>query len=517
MATLLLYGWHATRESSPATAEPAALLGPTALTIVPGIHLLGGLEPAAAYVVDTSAGLVLVDAGLDADAGALKKQMAKLGLDWQRLRAIFLTHVHGDHSGGAEHLRRATGATVYAGARDAQILRAGKPRSAFFGSLLWRGTAQPTAVDVELHGNERIAIGNAVFHSLASPGHSPGSVCYLLEMDGKREFFSGDVIMSLTGHALSISKLKRPLGTYAAYLSQRGRGDAVAFLDTLTRLRALPVPDLVLPGHPRNDGTPQSPRLSEARWQALLDDGIADMKRLIARAQAHPPSFLDSGPKRLSTHLYFCGLLEGAPVYGFVAASRFFVVDAPGGALLTDFVSSRMRELDKASATPAAPTAVLLTSGGERATSGLADLVKRTGATVVVAADGMARVKEICPPGTRIISAAELPEQGWFEARSSALLGPGLATVAYQVVLDDKKILFSGGLPVPVHNEIAVRRLFADIEARRSIAEFLGSLKQLEQFHPDAWLPSWPLEGHNANLHDRDWQEILEDNRDLVR
>src|SRR5262249_25101630 len=40
-------------------------LGPTALTLVPGVHLLGRLEPSAAYVVETPEGLVLIDAGLD--------------------------------------------------------------------------------------------------------------------------------------------------------------------------------------------------------------------------------------------------------------------------------------------------------------------------------------------------------------------------------------------------------------------------------------------------------------------
>ena len=61
-----------------------------------------------------------------------ESQMAELGLDWKHVRAILLTHVHGDHSGGAEWLRAATGARIYAGEGDVPVLRSGKPREAFF-------------------------------------------------------------------------------------------------------------------------------------------------------------------------------------------------------------------------------------------------------------------------------------------------------------------------------------------------------------------------------------------------
>ena len=92
-------------------------LGRSSVEVAPGLYMIGGLAPSAVYVIDTSEGLILVDSGLDQDAGLLKSEMAKLGLDWKRVRAILLTHVHGDHSGGAEALRSATGAKVYAGRR----------------------------------------------------------------------------------------------------------------------------------------------------------------------------------------------------------------------------------------------------------------------------------------------------------------------------------------------------------------------------------------------------------------
>src|SRR5262249_31541573 len=153
------------------------------VTLARGLHLLGGLSPAAAYVVETPAGLVLIDAGLEPDAHSVKAQMTSLRLDWRQLRAILLTHAHGDHSGGAEHLRAATGARIYAGSGDSAVLRAGGPRDAIYSTFFVPDDIRPvrTVVDVELHGGETLEFGDAHFRTIAAPGHTPGSVCYLLE------------------------------------------------------------------------------------------------------------------------------------------------------------------------------------------------------------------------------------------------------------------------------------------------------------------------------------------------
>src|SRR5262245_48809158 len=97
-----------------------------------GIHLLQNLGPAVAYIVETSDGLVLIDSGLDGSGAWLAREMDGKGLDATRVRTILLTHAHGDHSLGADRLRRATGAKVYAGRDDCQVLRKGAPKEAFF-------------------------------------------------------------------------------------------------------------------------------------------------------------------------------------------------------------------------------------------------------------------------------------------------------------------------------------------------------------------------------------------------
>src|SRR5205814_2565119 len=120
-------------------------------------------------------------------------------------------------------------------------------------------TIGPTTVAVELSGEQPVTIGDVAFQAVCTPGHTPGSVCYFMEKDGRRVLFSGDVVWSLSAGGNPRDPLSRPLGTYTAYLPPLYRGDVDAFLATLRRLAGLPPPQIVLPGHPRNDRVPMSP------------------------------------------------------------------------------------------------------------------------------------------------------------------------------------------------------------------------------------------------------------------
>src|SRR5262249_49942933 len=151
---------------------------------------------------------------------------------------ILLTHVHGDHCGGAERLRGETGAKVYAGRDDAAGLRAGTPREAFFSTYyVPHHDPPPTTLAVELKGGETITVGDTQFRAVATPGHTPGSICYLMERRGLRALFAGDVISMLQGDPKSHSPAAKPLGTYSAYLAPRYRGDAGLYLASLRELR----------------------------------------------------------------------------------------------------------------------------------------------------------------------------------------------------------------------------------------------------------------------------------------
>jgi metallo-beta-lactamase class B len=505
LAAVVVVGYrrHTGRREDAEAAAPHVLT-PKASTIVPGIHLLGGLAPAAAYVVETSEGLILIDAGLRADL--VKREMASLKLDWRRLRAILLTHVHGDHCGGAQELRAATGAKLYAGRGDAAVLRAGAAREVYFSTFpMTVPTPGPTTVDVELDGEETIVLGDTRITALATPGHTPGSVCYRMERGEQRALFSGDILWALSDEGT-------PLGTYAAYLAPRYRGDVDAFLATLRRLRAMPAPQLLLPGHPRNDPVPQRPNLSQERWEAILDAGIRDMEQLKARYARDGTPFLDGVPRQLLPDLYYLGDFQDVAVYGLLSSSRLILVNAPGGPGLRGFVNAR---LEKLGLKPIAPAAIVLTSGDPEVSAGLVEL-NENHPLIVAPEAAWETIKKACPTEMDLLTPEQLARKGWFPVTPISLGGRGIAPMAYRISWARQTVLLTGRMPLKA-SQARVRELLIDLAHDRvNRAEYRSSLERLRQVKPDLWLPAFPTDGQNAHLYDRAWRDVLTGNDKLL-
>lgn len=482
---------------------------PAPVALAPGVYLLGKNSPAAVYLIETSQGLVLIDSGLEENADVVREQIGELDFDVKQLRAILLTHVHADHSLGAEHLRELTGATVYAGWGDGDALRSGGPREAFFSIYSMPDHApHATTVDVKLTGGETIEFGETRFSVLATPGHTTGSTCYLLERPGLSALFTGDVVQHFS------TAREGALGTYTAYLPPLYRGDARDSLATLRRLRDLPQPDLILPGHPRMDPEPQNPRMPPQQWRELLDKGIIEMKQLLSRYDADGADFLDGVPKELLPGLHYLGDCNHTPVYCLATTKHLMLFDAPGGPGLLDFLSRRFRAIGFKDRKP---TAVLLTSSADEATAGLASLARQSGCQVVATPECLAKVRRLCPIGSTLVSVEELDKLGWFPGRTIALGGLDESAVAYQLNWQGKTVLVSGRMPVKLTQETAERLWRQLTRVGSNIKQYRSSLDRLAQVKPDLWLTAVPVHGQNANLYDDEWENVLRQNQQLTR
>ena len=147
---------------------------------------------------------VIIDAPAEPD-----KLLRELGDT--KVKAIIITHRHGDHTAGLLEMKNGTGAPVVAHPDDAPAL--------------------PMPPELQLKDGETYQVGNVQLLAMHTPGHTPGALCLLT---GKH-LFSGDTLF--------------PGGP--------GRtGSPEAFLqvkDSITR-KLLPLPNetAVYPGHGLN-------------------------------------------------------------------------------------------------------------------------------------------------------------------------------------------------------------------------------------------------------------------------
>lgn len=142
-------------------------------------------------------------------------------------KAILLTHGHADHIGAVETLRTKLGIPLYAGINESALLSDPQQNmSAFFDQPLSINSPEYLVKDEEV-----ILVGSLRFLVLATPGHTPGGVCYLDETGGN--LFCGDTLFQG-----SIGRTDLP------------GGDTRTLLDSI-RAKILALPDSVVcyPGH----------------------------------------------------------------------------------------------------------------------------------------------------------------------------------------------------------------------------------------------------------------------------
>ncbi|MBS0360673.1 MAG: MBL fold metallo-hydrolase [Proteobacteria bacterium] len=217
---------------------PAAL--PVPSTILPDVYLVNS-TPNLAYLVDGGPeGLILVDPGLETNVEAILKATEALGFKRSAIRWVINTHAHFDHSWADAHFQK-LGARILIGRADAPAVEKGTQITAKFALGPKVSADYPTLkVDWPVDDGEELRLGNKMLVAIATPGHTPGSTCYWMQLGGKNVLFGGDTLLfdyRLGAQALAYSdnpSYLRSLHKVARFASSPG----------------VPVRwDILLPGH----------------------------------------------------------------------------------------------------------------------------------------------------------------------------------------------------------------------------------------------------------------------------
>ena len=152
------------------------------------------------YLVKGSEGLVLIDAGGGTNGETILGNIRSEGFDPNDVKALLLTHNHFDHSCGAGELREKTGCKVYLSHKTRKLLECGTATEAGLDRAIEQGIYpkgfqyRNCVVDQAVYDGDVIEAAGLKFEAIGIEGHSPDSICYLLEMDGRRNLFCGDVL-----------------------------------------------------------------------------------------------------------------------------------------------------------------------------------------------------------------------------------------------------------------------------------------------------------------------------------
>jgi metallo-beta-lactamase class B len=155
--------WGKTERSAPIEAQKKA-----PFKIFDNLHYVG-FQTVSAYLVSTSDGLVLIDAGYAQTVDWVVESIRTQGFDPKTVKYIFVTHSHVDHASGAARLQQLTGARVGLSAEDwgAVEQQQDNPQNRSFPIKMKR--------DVVLKDNDAITVGDTMFRFYFTPGHTAGA------------------------------------------------------------------------------------------------------------------------------------------------------------------------------------------------------------------------------------------------------------------------------------------------------------------------------------------------------
>lgn len=144
------------------------------------------------YLIKSGDKYIAIDAGNNADN--VLYELKKLKISPENIVAVFLTHTDGDHVASIKDLRNAQ---VYLSKKENQLLNGETPRFLVFGNKI------ATREYLLIEDQQKFKIGNVMVKGILTPGHTTGSMCYLVN---DKYLFTGDLVSFKAGKIAHFNK-----------------------------------------------------------------------------------------------------------------------------------------------------------------------------------------------------------------------------------------------------------------------------------------------------------------------
>ncbi len=169
----------------------------SSIKIIDDIWQVGGSDitesgDASVYLVCFKNQAAVIDAGCGKGHEQLVENISACLPENVELSHLLLTHCHYDHTGGAESLRKQFGCKVVCHELDAIYLEKGDNNTT---AASWYGAEiQPFPIDIKIRQPiTKLYFEHGEILAYHSPGHSPGSVVYMVEKEDKTILFGQDI------------------------------------------------------------------------------------------------------------------------------------------------------------------------------------------------------------------------------------------------------------------------------------------------------------------------------------
>jgi metallo-beta-lactamase class B len=158
----------------------------TPFRIVGNLYYVGTYD-LACYLIVTNQGNILINTGLASSVSDINDNIKALGFKLSDTKILLTTQAHYDHVAALAAIKKQTGASMMANAKDADVLEEGGSNDYELGKF--GRTFEPVHVDRRLQNGDSIRLGDMRLVMLHHPGHTKGSCSYLLDVKDERKTY----------------------------------------------------------------------------------------------------------------------------------------------------------------------------------------------------------------------------------------------------------------------------------------------------------------------------------------